>query len=320
MLDKLGITFKGRRNIDIRFQLIKEYIEREKPGLSEDWVEVRNQIDNFLPRFQEDSKVQAIICTHSLTLIDRAPATNINVLKCDKKGNASFSFLKTNNDRDIEKFLNDMTITMGISNSSILYERCFILVEGETEEHALPIIYKTLYGTSVFEDGIKIQRINGCGNWENFVRLMGINKKDLILFLLDSDCNDPDSTCDLNTDTLKRLGFDDSFIDTKVFFIGVKEFEDAFKSSVYVEAINKCWPKQTGLPWIKPDIDSLRSLKKFSEDLLICIKRESRLKGEKCCSKPKLGMEIAKVCQDKDDIPLKIRELFAKSRQIAEVV
>jgi len=39
ILDQLGIEFEGRRNPEIRLQLIEEYIERENPETTEDWIE-----------------------------------------------------------------------------------------------------------------------------------------------------------------------------------------------------------------------------------------------------------------------------------------
>ena len=54
---------------------------------------------------EEDSKIQAIICTHSLTLIDRSPAKSINLLRLDEQGKCFIQFLNTNNDASIEDFL-----------------------------------------------------------------------------------------------------------------------------------------------------------------------------------------------------------------------
>jgi predicted ATP-dependent endonuclease of OLD family len=482
MLSQLGITFEGRLNAEKRMQLFNGYIENENPEVSEDWIVVKNQIDNFLPRFEkystaefknpeimiqktlqtvveakiyqydeeqqkkilseplrkvrEDlknsldvkiaellnhvqryntkvsgleiepiidfakgfqtgklyltdstgsyhvdnkgegtkkrlfmsildwdrkvmletdsrpviraydepdanlhyeaqrkmyytlrdithrggSKIQALICTHSLTMIDRAPAKNINLLKLDEWGKCSVTYLRTNDDGMINEFLCDMSRSMGIPNSSIFYERCFIFVEGPTEENALPIIYTNLFKSSIVEDGIKIINIEGCGSWENFVKLMGINKKDLMLFLLDTDCNEEESSCTLNEETLTILGFEPDFIDNKVVYVGTKEFEDAFKSSIYVQILNHLWPKTMGALWTEEDIDNLKSTEKFSKSLVEEVWRQSRLKGERKCTKPKLGAEIAKHCRSEEDIPKDLVTLLKKAREIAEVI
>ena len=63
------------------------------------------------------------------------------------------------------------------------YERCFMFVEGPTEENALPVFYSKLHGSSLIEDGIRIIDIEGWRVWQNYVKLLGINKRHLMLFL-----------------------------------------------------------------------------------------------------------------------------------------
>lgn len=267
---------------------------------------------------QQDSKIQALLCTHSLTMIDRAPALSIKLVKHDR-GRSAISYLRTNNDEEVESFLTSMTRSMGISNSSIFYERCFIFVEGPTEEHSLPILYNKLYNSTLVEDGIKIINIDGCGGWENYVKLLGINKSELILFLLDSDCKEENSSCTLSGETLSSLGFDDNYLSTSVFYIGAKEYEDAFDSSLYLAVLDYHWPAADGGTWTVEEIESLKLTDKFSKMLEEAVWKKSRLKGERRCSKPKLGMELAKFC-DRDDIPSEIKALFERARHVAQIL
>ena len=92
-----------------------------------------------------NERMQAILCTHSLTMIDRAPAQAIRLLRLDEKGCSYVSKIIVQNDPEIERFLVNLARELGITNSVIFYERCFILVEGETEANALPILYKKKY-------------------------------------------------------------------------------------------------------------------------------------------------------------------------------
>jgi len=268
---------------------------------------------------KENSKIQALICTHSLTMIDRAPAKSINLLKTDESGMCNVTYLRTNDDDSIDLFLNNMSQSLGVSNSSIFYERCFIFVEGPTEENALPILYANLHGSSVVEDGIKVINIEGCGGWEHTVKLMGINKREHMIFLLDSDCNEENSTCTLGQETLIRLGFESTFLTSNVIFIGTKEFEDAFDSNVYVQTLNFNWPKNDGTQWTIEEIDSLKSTDKFSKSLLEAVWQKSRLKGERKCTKPKLGIEIANYCRGAEVIPSEIKNLFTIARKVSGV-
>ncbi len=268
----------------------------------------------------ERTKIQAVVCTHSLSMIDRAPAQNINLLRLDQEGKCQVSYLSTNGDEEIAEFLGDMSRSMGVPNSALFYERCFILVEGPTEENSLPTIYRNLHESSLIEDGIRIVNIGGCGGWASFVKMMGINKKDLMLFLLDNDCNQPESSCELNEQTLLELGFDADFMKTNVFYIGSKEYEDAFSSETYAAVLNRCWPKASGDLWKPSDVDALRSDPKFSDRIVIEANRYSRMGRNKGCTKPKLGLEVARHCKNAVDVPEPIRQVFAKARVIANPV
>ena len=55
--------------------------------------------------YQEKSRIQAIVCTHSLTMIDHAPATSINLLRLCECGMTGVNYLDTLEDQDVEDFL-----------------------------------------------------------------------------------------------------------------------------------------------------------------------------------------------------------------------
>lgn len=89
------------------------------------------------------SQVQVIICTHSVSMIDRAPARIINHVT-QENGVSHVDYLKDNNEDDIKEFLDNISEISGVKNSSLFFERCFVIFEGDTEENALPIIYKKI--------------------------------------------------------------------------------------------------------------------------------------------------------------------------------
>ena len=76
---------------------------------------------------------------------------------------------------------------LGITNSLIFYERCYVLIEGETEENALPILYRKQYGRSILEDGIRIINVNGNGAVKEFLKLLSRNRKRMTIVLVDAD-------------------------------------------------------------------------------------------------------------------------------------
>ncbi|WP_373071170.1 AAA family ATPase [Sulfurimonas sp.] len=127
----------------------------------------------MIQRLAEDdeSNVQSIICTHALTMIDRAPARTINhIVKENDK--STVNFLDTDDDEDILDFLNDVSQISGLKNTNIFYEKCFLLVEGEGEENALPVMYKTCYDRSLVESGVVLINLQTNGQWSNALKFL----------------------------------------------------------------------------------------------------------------------------------------------------
>ena len=130
-----------------------------------------------------ESNMQSIICTHALTMIDRAPARTINhVIK--NIDESTISFLATDDDIDIIDFLNNVSQISGLKNTNIFYEKCFLLVEGEGEENALPIMYKTCYGKSLIESGVVLINLQTNGQWSNALKFLNIAIKIYCRFAL----------------------------------------------------------------------------------------------------------------------------------------
>jgi len=263
----------------------------------------------------ENSNIQSIISTHSPRLIDRAPAKSIRMLKVEN-GTVKVEKLITDEDDEIEKFLSDLAIYLGISNSLIFYERCFIFVEGETEERALPLFYKTLFGSSLLEDGINLINVKGKNAFPEFLRLFSKNKQELTLFLMDSDSEETRDD-KLTKQVLKRSGFSDQFCDEKVFLIGEQEFEDSFPKELFVRIFNEKWPKKAQA-WSLNDFEEIDKRKKFSKGLSDLLYSSEIITKEKF-SKPVLGHALGMVCLE-SDIPHKIKDLFSEARRISSVV
>lgn len=86
-----------------------------------------------------------------------------------------------------------------------------------------------------------------------------------------------------------------------------------------MRTLNAFWPKVNNTDWNSSDIDTLRGTGNFSKQLIELVWRESRLKGEQKCTKPRLGMEIAKKCL-KEEIPDPIKQLFCRAREISGAI
>lgn len=187
-------------------------------------------------------------------------------------------------------------IGIGLDNGTMFHERCFLIVEGATEMHALPQIFRLLYGQSMQSAGIKL--INGENNigvrsFSKFLNTYGRK----VVFLLDNDCNTGPSRNLFTKESLLRDGFD---IDKQVFFLGSQEFEDSFSDSVLAMVGNKLFPKESGT-WTEEEIQSLRtSGKKFSNELQFMFRT----------SKPSIGYGIGQALNDVNQIPEIIKQIF----------
>jgi len=271
-----------------------------------------------------NKKNQVIICTHSIFMIDSSPADSINLIKREEKGNSSIEFLKSSGDTDIQKFIEVMCREMGLSNSHIFFEKCFVIMEGPTETNFLPLAYRKMYNSSLAEDGLTLINLEGNGSAINFLKLLMKNKKNLTVLFLDKD------TLHIRKEKMKKAfnrvidgmeqteydRFIDSFFTERVLFIGDKEFEDAFDDATIVKALNKNRKKNNGQEWRLEDIAVLRqSGKKFSDQIVKCVKEQCE---PHYLSKPELGLYLGEVIET-DTMPTKIQELFQKCRQIAEI-
>jgi len=261
--------------------------------------------------YQKGSRVQAIICTHSMTMIDRAPTTSINLLCLSEDGCTTTSFLRTDDDPEIEEFLHLLASELGITNTMMFYERCYIIIEGPTEENALPILYRKLYKRSLIEDGIRLINIEGKGGRKGLLKLLGKNRQKITLSLLDRDTS--------LVAELERAEFDPRTLKHNVFYIGDREFEDAFCDEVLCVCFSEVWPRADGLPWAPEHFRPLREdadEKKFSDALLGLAYQNAQTGPE--CKKHVLGVELAKHCPI-EHMPEPVVHMFERAREIARV-
>jgi len=264
----------------------------------------------------ENSNIQSVISTHSPRMIDRAPAKSIRMLN-EKNDVIIVEQLETGNDEAIEAFLSDVARDLGITNALMFYENCFIFVEGDTEENALPLFYRRIYGHSMLEDGINIINVKGKSSFKEFLRLISRNRQELAVFFMDQDCADTHD--DQMTDqVLRESGFSEEFCGERMMLVGRQEFEDLFELRVYTRVFNNKWPKdEGGGEWSDDDFASLDPENKFSRELRKIMNENCGECGDKW-SKPELGYTLGTECTE-NEIPQEIKDLFTLAREIAKV-
>lgn len=286
-------------------------------------IEAQRKLFKTIKSICEEGKTQVVICTHSLFMIDSSPTDYINYIKRNEDGTTSVEYIASDEDNEVRNFIHNMCREMGLSNSHIFFEKCFILVEGETEANFLPIAYKKLFNYSMAEDGITLINLGGNGAAINFLKLLVKNKKDLTIVFLDRDSEKFNKVNLMKknnwiinaSDEKEYEEFLDNFFRENVIFIGEKEFEDAFSSKYIAQTLNKHRPKADGQDWHETEIEEIkRNNEKFSDALLIEVSKLSREQ----LRKPELGILLAENLI-KDEVPEEICLLFKRVKKIVEI-
>jgi hypothetical protein len=265
-----------------------------------------------------NARTQAIVCTHAITLVDRAPGSAIRLITVGDDGKRQIAHLEEDTDAEVERFLGTVGRTVGLSNSALFYERAFLIVEGESEENALPELYRHLFGRSLAEDGIVLINLHSAGAWKAILKVLQRHKADVTVLLLDEDCRKPESSARITADTLADIGYEASFIDTSCFYIGNKEFEDAFRDEDIVAVLNGYWPRADKTPWTHDHVVEIRQKgDKFSDQLMDCVRTTCAKERRQSARKPDFATRLGEHCSAPASIPAAIQSTFRAVRKCA---
>lgn len=267
------------------------------------------------------SRTQSIVSTHSVTLIDRAPIESIRLIKVKDENVREVEFFDASIGDDVIPFMSSIGYSVGISNSLVLYEKAFLVVEGASEENALPILYKYLHdGRSFLEDGIVLINLFGHSSWKATLKFLGCHRSQITLLLLDADCKTTNLNSRVTTEALKSLGYPNDFVNSNCFYIGSKEFEDAFHSDDLVATLNEFYPKKDSIPWENSDVDQFRKADcKFGEDWVKYVKKTCQTDLRSSMTKPDFSAKLASQCRSPHQVPQVIRDVFKLLRKKAGV-
>lgn len=309
------------RDVERELQKKKSVIRAyDEPDINLDYEAKRKLFANILNDTREQgSLVQSIICTHEVTMIDHAPASAINLIRTNDDGTREIDFLRDTGDESVRQYLSMLSRSAGIRNSAVFYEKAFIVVEGESEESALPILYQNILGHSYVQDRIQLINLRTCGAWKSVLYILLNNRADITVMLLDSDCTVPQSSGYVTDEVLTEIGYPEGWKDANVFYIGTKEYEDAFQTSDIVEVLNLHWPKEDAT-WTTEEIDAFRNPDgKFSSDMLDHVRRTCTPRCRNSARKPDFAEKLATHCTTNAQIPPKIQEVFSKARTLAGI-
>lgn len=168
-------------------------------------------------------------------------------------------------------------------------------------------------GQSLIASGISMLNTKGSRAVRRLVEVLACEWGRHVIVLADADTRDGQSGA-LSEAWLEKLGL---IVGQQVHFIGAKEFEDAFGDGVWLRVLQSRFPVRAGgSDWVSGDIAGLRrDGSKFSEELTNLVRRRC---GDHRIGKPALGLALAEVCQDEQDVPEALRACFTAAREIAQ--
>jgi len=265
-------------------------------------VKAQVELLNIIRQFNESGK-QLIIATHSPFIMNSVKPRQIRLLEL-KNGETKIKSISEN--EGVERILR----CLGIENIDLFFSRRILIVEGETEEKFIPLIYEKLYGKSLRSVLVRIVNRKGITDIPRFAEvLLEFVKPNEIFILIDNDVDEE----------IESLIRELHIPDENVFRVGRKEFEDAFDAEIIYEAWKsfvESKGKPVGSSWTLEEISRLREEcisegKKFSEELKKLNKGDKGKKPPLKMKKPVLAQALAEYCK-KEHLPQGIQKLLDK--------
>jgi energy-coupling factor transporter ATP-binding protein EcfA2 len=253
--------------------------------------------------------VNVIVATHSMNLIDGVDIADVVHLKLIG-GYTTVERLGTETHEEIDRFIGKISASVGLRNSVLLHERCFMAVEGDTEQQSIPLLFHRSEGVSLQAAGIALW---ACNNNEGALHLAKylFDHGRRVRLLVDADS--------------RRIRmFQDTSLEMKfglrkeqvVTFVGEpdghKELEELFPDDLWARVANERWTRSSS-PWTAADFAQHRS-GKFSSKVQEMLQNDSESgPGGKTAMMHGLALSL----HSPDEVPSQLREVFKEIRELA---
>jgi hypothetical protein len=259
----------------------------------------------------ELTHVNVVVATHSMNLIDGVDIADVVHLRLDA-GRTVVERLADDAHEVIDGHLGAIAASVGLRNSVLLHERCFLAVEGPSEQQAFPLLFRLAEGIALQSAGIALWACGGNDGALNLAKYLVEHHRTVVLAI------DGDSA---SKKLFKQAHLTNVFgarMNELVEFIGKEtneqELEATFSDEVWAKVANKIWPKKEG-PWSESAFRELRTSGKFSEKVHSLL-REGSESGPS--GKASMMAELAAYLTDRTDIPDTLLSLFSRLRALAD--
>lgn len=259
-------------------------------------VKAQRELMEILEQIKQEAQV--IITTHSPFILNSVDPSKIRML-CLENGATNVKYLEDTND------VKDLLKSLGIENTHLFFTRKILLVEGESEEIAIPILFKKYKKKSLDNELVTLINARGVDNLAQLAKVLSEFMADIpLVVLVDQDIN-RDLTIQRRKNTKELLEKLQDERNLEKFEIGYMEFEDAFDTDVIYESVMRYYGDQVKEQWSKDEIEKCKAKLRenphyqFSEAL-------EKLSGRK---KAEIAKSIALYC-DTNQIPQDLIKLF----------
>lgn len=255
--------------------------------------------------------VNVMVATHSMNLIDGVDIADVVHLSLGPGGRTVVERLKDDQHDGIDFHLGQIAASLGLRNSVLLHERCFLAVEGDTEQKSLPLLFRLAQNMSLQAAGIALW---GCENNEGALHLASylVKHQRTVMLMVDADSRTNKLFKD---ERLRRAGLN---LEEQVSYVGeadgYNELEELFTDKQWAVAANTLWPRPAPQAWHPDDFTAHRDGKKFSARILDMIKNDAE--GNSPNGKPAMVYGLASTLTTPEDVPRQLREIFTHLQQL----
>ncbi|MGW7473831.1 ATP-dependent nuclease [Streptomyces cyaneofuscatus] len=256
--------------------------------------------------------VSVMVATHSMNLIDGVDIADVVHLGLNDNGRTVVERLEDDCHDGIDFHLGQIATALGLRNSVLLHERCFLAVEGETEQQCIPLLFRLSQKLSLQSAGIALW---ACENNEGALHLARylVQRKRSVMLMIDADSRTNKLFKD---ERLRKAGLD---LDKQVAYVGealgFNELEELFTDERWAAAANLRWPRAAPRSWSAEDFAAHRRTKKFSARILDMIKREAAEASPN--GKPAMLNGLVTTLTAPEDVPQQLREVFGQLQELA---
>jgi energy-coupling factor transporter ATP-binding protein EcfA2 len=270
----------------------------DEPDTHLDYGHQRDLVD-LIRKQCEVPGVSVVVATHSLNLIDKVSIEYVVHLELEHERTVVKRLLGDDHGA-VDRHLMNIAASMGLRNSVLLHERCFVGVEGVTEQQAIPILFRTATGLTLQAAGIALVPAGGNAGARAFCKYL-IDQGREVRFIVDRD------SAAHKVFTPEKLSAE-GIADDQMYLVGApKEIEDLFTDAQWAAVAEAAWPRNDGSSWTPRNFAKLRKSDKFSDRLHDLLTANSTSAP---ASKAALLPALAGTLASKGDVPKALRDVF----------